>query len=68
MSGGATVLEAIGAIAKLELPVEVIGWSARREPAFRSLVKQATSLRTMNSKTVEINNTDAEGVSSSPTA
>ena len=62
MSGGATVLEAIGAIAKLELPVEVIGVVGATEnlPSDRS-VKPGDVVRTMNSKTVEINNTDAEG-------
>ena len=62
MSGGAAVLEAIGAIARLELPVRVIGVIGATEnlPSGRS-VKPGDIVRTLAGVSVEINNTDAEG-------
>ena len=62
MSAGAAVLEAMAAIARLELPVEVIAVVGATEnlPSDRS-VKPGDIVRAMKGKTVEINNTDAEG-------
>ena len=63
MSGGAAVLEAIGAIAALGLPVRVRGGDRRdREPARPAArVKPGDIVRAMAGTTIEINNTDAEG-------
>ena len=62
MSGGAAVLEAIGAIAELGLPVEIIGVipSTENMPSGTS-IKPGDVITQYNGKTVEINNTDAEG-------
>jgi len=62
MSGGAAVIEAVGAIAQLRLPVEIVAVVGATEnlPGGRA-VKPGDIVRTMNGKTVEINNTDAEG-------
>ncbi len=62
MSGGATVLEAIDAIATLELPVRVTAVIPATEnmPSGRS-VKPGDIVTAMNGKTIEVNNTDAEG-------
>ncbi|MBA3305104.1 MAG: leucyl aminopeptidase, partial [Thermoleophilaceae bacterium] len=62
MSGGAAVLEAIAAIARLELPVAVIAVIGATEnmPSGRS-VKPGDIVTAMNGKTIEVNNTDAEG-------
>jgi leucyl aminopeptidase len=62
MSGGAVVIEAIGAIARLALPVRVIGVIGATEnlPSGRSM-KPGDIVRTLAGVTVEINNTDAEG-------
>jgi leucyl aminopeptidase len=62
MSGGAAVIEAIGAIARLALPVRVIGVIGASEnlPSGRSM-KPGDIVRTLAGVTVEINNTDAEG-------
>jgi leucyl aminopeptidase len=62
MSAGAAVIEAIGAIAALELPVEIVGVVGATEnmPSGQS-IKPGDIVRTMKGKTVEINNTDAEG-------
>ena len=62
MSGGAAVIEAIGAIARLRLPVRVIGVVGATEnlPSGRSM-KPGDIVRTLAGVTVEINNTDAEG-------
>jgi leucyl aminopeptidase len=62
MSGGAAVIEAIGAIARLALPVRVIGVVGATEnlPSGRS-VKPGDIVRTLAGVSVEINNTDAEG-------
>ncbi len=62
MSGGAAVLEAMGAIARLGLPVTltaVVG-ATENMPSGRS-VKPGDIVTAMNGKTIEINNTDAEG-------
>jgi leucyl aminopeptidase len=62
MSGGAAVIEAVGAIARLRLPVTLLAVIGATEnlPSDRS-VKPGDIVRTMSGKTVEINNTDAEG-------
>jgi leucyl aminopeptidase len=62
MSGGAAVIEALGAIAALELPATVTGVVPATEnmPSGRS-VKPGDIVTAMNGKTIEVNNTDAEG-------
>jgi leucyl aminopeptidase len=62
MSGGAAVLEAVGAIARLKLPVNLVAVIGATEnlPSGRS-VKPGDIVRAMTGTTVEINNTDAEG-------
>ncbi|HEX3699004.1 MAG TPA: leucyl aminopeptidase [Polyangia bacterium] len=62
MAGAAAVLSAIGAVAREKLPVEVHALAACTEnmPSGRSY-KLGDVLRSMAGKTVEINNTDAEG-------
>ncbi len=62
MSGGAVVLEAIGAVAQLELPVRVVGVIGATEnlPSGRSM-KPGDIVTASNGTTIEINNTDAEG-------
>ena len=62
MSGGAAVLEATGAIARLGLPVTLTAVVPATEnmPSGRS-VKPGDIVTAMNGTTIEINNTDAEG-------
>ncbi|HWX46397.1 MAG TPA: leucyl aminopeptidase [Solirubrobacteraceae bacterium] len=62
MSGGAAVLEAIGAIARLGLPVRLVGVVGATEnlPSGRA-VKPGDIVTAGNGKTIEVNNTDAEG-------
>jgi leucyl aminopeptidase len=62
MSGGAAVLEAIGAIARLELPVRVVGVVGATEnlPSGHAL-KPGDILRARTGTTIEVINTDAEG-------
>jgi leucyl aminopeptidase len=62
MSGGAAVVEAIGAIARLGLPVRVLGVVGATEnlPSGRA-VKPGDIVTAGNGKTIEVNNTDAEG-------
>lgn len=62
MSGGAAVIEAIGAIAKLGLPLRVTGVVGATEnmPSGRSM-RPSDVLRAMNGTTIEVINTDAEG-------
>jgi leucyl aminopeptidase len=62
MSGGAAVLEAIGAIARLKLPIRVLGIVGATEnmPGGRA-VKPGDIVRASNGTTIEIVNTDAEG-------
>ena len=62
MSGAASVLEAIGAIARLELPLDVIAVVGATEnlPSGRS-VKPGDIVTAANGITIEVNNTDAEG-------
>ncbi|MEA2375423.1 MAG: leucyl aminopeptidase [Thermoleophilaceae bacterium] len=62
MSGGAAVLESMGAIAELDLPARVLAVvpSTENMPSGRS-VKPGDIVTAMNGKTIEVNNTDAEG-------
>jgi leucyl aminopeptidase len=62
MSGGAAVLEATAAIARLGLPVSLVSVVGATEnmPSGRS-VKPGDVVRAMNGTTIEVNNTDAEG-------
>jgi leucyl aminopeptidase len=62
MSGAAAVLEAVSAIAKLELPINVLAVipSTENMPS-GTAVKPGDIITQLNGKTVEVNNTDAEG-------
>jgi leucyl aminopeptidase len=62
MSGGAAVIEGIGAIARLGLPAKVTGVIAATEnmPSGHA-VKPGDIVTAMNGVTIEVNNTDAEG-------
>jgi leucyl aminopeptidase len=62
MSGGAAVLEAIDGIAKLELPVTItaIVPATDNMPSGHA-IKPGDIVTALNGKTIEINNTDAEG-------
>jgi leucyl aminopeptidase len=62
MSGGAAVIEATAAIAELGLPVKLISLIGATEnlPSGRA-VKPGDIVTASNGKTIEINNTDAEG-------
>jgi leucyl aminopeptidase len=62
MSGGAAVLEAVGAIAELGLPITLTAvLGATENMPSGSAVKPGDIVTAMNGKTIEINNTDAEG-------
>jgi leucyl aminopeptidase len=62
MSGAAAVLEAVAAIAELELPVEIVAIvpSTENMPS-GTAIKPGDIITQYNGKTVEVNNTDAEG-------
>jgi leucyl aminopeptidase len=62
MSGGAAVIEAVAAIARLRLPVRLVAVVGATEnlPSGRS-VKPGDIVTAANGKTIEVNNTDAEG-------
>jgi leucyl aminopeptidase len=62
MSGGAAVIEAVAAIARLQLPVRLLAVVGATEnlPSGRS-VKPGDIVAAANGTTIEINNTDAEG-------
>jgi leucyl aminopeptidase len=62
MSGGAAVLESIDAIAKLKLPVTITAVVPATEnmPSGHA-IKPGDIVTALNGKTIEINNTDAEG-------
>jgi leucyl aminopeptidase len=62
MSGGAAVIAAIAAIARIGLPVRIVGVVGATEnlPSGRA-VKPGDIVRASNGKTIEVNNTDAEG-------
>jgi leucyl aminopeptidase len=62
MSGGAAVLEATAAIAELGLPLELISVvPATENMPSGTAIKPGDIITQYNGKTVEINNTDAEG-------
>jgi leucyl aminopeptidase len=62
MSGGSAVIEAIDAIATLGVPARITAVvpSTENMPSGRS-VKPGDIVTAMNGKTIEVNNTDAEG-------
>src|SRR4029450_2197145 len=62
MSGAAAVLEAVSALAKLEGPIDVLAVipSTENLPS-GTAVKPGDIITQLNRKTVEVNNTDAEG-------
>jgi leucyl aminopeptidase len=62
MSGGAAVIEAVSAIARLKLAVKLVAVVGATEnlPSGRS-VKPGDIVSAANGKTIEVNNTDAEG-------
>jgi leucyl aminopeptidase len=62
MSGGAAVIEAVGAIARLELPVRIVAVVGATEnlPSGHAL-KPGDILRASTGTTIEVINTDAEG-------
>jgi leucyl aminopeptidase len=62
MSGGAAVIEAVAAIARLRLPVRLVAVVGATENLPSSAaVKPGDIVRAANGKTIEVNNTDAEG-------
>jgi leucyl aminopeptidase len=62
MSGGAAVLEAVSAIAELEIPVNVVAViPATENMPSGTAIKPGDVITQYNGKTVEVNNTDAEG-------
>ncbi|HTC58946.1 MAG TPA: leucyl aminopeptidase [Solirubrobacteraceae bacterium] len=62
MSGGAAVISALAAIARIGLPVRIVAVVGATEnlPSGRS-VKPGDIVTAANGKTIEVNNTDAEG-------
>src|SRR5438128_781236 len=62
MSGGAAVIEAMDAIAALELPVRILAVVPATEnmPSGHA-IKPGDIVTALNGKTIEVNNTDAEG-------
>jgi leucyl aminopeptidase len=62
MSGGAAVISALAAIARIGLPVRILAVIGATEnlPSGRS-VKPGDIVTASNGKTIEVNNTDAEG-------
>ena len=62
MSGGAAVIEAVGAIAELGVAIELIAIvPATENMPSGTAVKPGDVITQYNGKTVEVNNTDAEG-------
>jgi leucyl aminopeptidase len=62
MAGGAAVVEAVGAVAELGLPVRVLAVVAASENMIGGhAYRPGDILRAMNGKSIEITNTDAEG-------
>ncbi len=62
MCGGAAVIEAIAALAELELRCGCSASSARpRTSRAASAVKPGDIVRALDGTTIEVNNTDAEG-------
>ncbi len=62
MAGGATVIGIMRAVAELELPIKVVGLvpTAENMPS-GTAIKPGDIITTSSGKTVEIDNTDAEG-------
>ncbi len=62
MSGGAAAIEAVAAIARLKLPLKLVAVVGATEnlPSGRS-IKPGDIVVASNGKTIEVNNTDAEG-------
>jgi leucyl aminopeptidase len=62
MSGGAAVIEAVSAIARLRLPIKLVAVVGATEnlPSGRA-IKPGDIVTAANGKTIEVNNTDAEG-------
>lgn len=62
MSGGAAVIHALAAIAKLKIPLHVVGLvpAAENMPSGQSY-RPGDILKAMNGKTIEVIDTDAEG-------
>jgi leucyl aminopeptidase len=62
MSGGAAVIEAVAAIARLQLPVRLVAVVGATEnlPSGHA-IKPGDIVTAANGRTIEINNTDAEG-------
>jgi leucyl aminopeptidase len=62
MSGGAAVVEAVAAIARLRLPVKLVAVvGATENLPSGGAIKPGDIVTAKNGKTIEINNTDAEG-------
>jgi leucyl aminopeptidase len=62
MAGGAAVIEAVGAVADLELPLRVLAVVAAAENMVGGgSFRPGDILRAANGKTIEVGNTDAEG-------
>jgi len=62
MSGAAVVISVLEAVAKLDLPIKVVGIAALTDNMPGGLAtKPGDVLRTRNGKTIEVLNTDAEG-------
>jgi leucyl aminopeptidase len=62
MSGGAAVVEAVAAIARLQLPVKLVAVvGATENLPSGGAIKPGDIVTAQNGKTIEINNTDAEG-------
>jgi leucyl aminopeptidase len=62
MSGGAAVIEAVAAIARLRLPAKLVaGVGATENLPSGHAVKPGDIVTASNGRTIEVNNTDAEG-------
>src|SRR4051812_27301483 len=62
MSGGAAVLEAVGAVAELGLPVRLLGVVGACENLISgSAVRPGDIVTALDGTTIEVDNTDAEG-------
>jgi leucyl aminopeptidase len=62
MSGGAAVVQAVAAIARLQLPVRLVAVvGATENLPSGSAIKPGDIVTAANGKTIEVNNTDAEG-------
>ncbi len=62
MSGGAAVIQAVAAIARLKLPVRLVAVvGATENLPSGTAIKPGDIVTAANGKTIEVNNTDAEG-------